>query len=179
MDDLPKVVALDANALICLCGKECDDRLKLEHLFSVLDKQRGIVILPTPSVSEFLIGADQAAHDMMEVLQNKASVRICPFDLAGAYECAQMNAAAIGRSGGNKRDGIDPDRAWQQVKFDRQIVAIAKSNGARLIISNDSGVRACSQRVGIKTLRVDELPFPDHARQAQIPLEVEQLAEED
>lgn len=166
---VPSVVALDANALVVLCGDPSDERVKLEHLLAVLDKKNGVVIIPTPSISEFLVAADQASHDLMEILQNKSSVRLCPFDLAAAYECSQINAAALGR--GNKRDGAKHDKAWQHIKFDRQIVAIAKCNGAQLIISNDEGVRNCAKRLGISALSVSELDFPDHARQAKIPLE--------
>ncbi len=58
------------------------------------------------------------------------------------------------------------------MKFDRQIVAIAKSNGAKLIVSDDDGVRACAQGLGIKSLKVAELDFPEHAMQSEIDLDV-------
>ncbi|NMT33767.1 type II toxin-antitoxin system VapC family toxin [Stenotrophomonas maltophilia] len=167
--EVPAVVALDANALISLCGDPSDERTKLEYLLEMLDRKRGLVIIPTPAVSEFLVAADQASHDLMEVLQSKSSVRICPFDLAAAYECSQINAAAIGR--GNKRDGVQHNKPWQHIKFDRQIVAIAKCNGAQLIVSDDEGVRACAKRLGIQALSMSDLEFPEHERQAKMPLE--------
>jgi hypothetical protein len=83
------------------------------------------------------------------------------------YENSQMDAAALGRN--NKRDG--GKAAWQKIKIDRQIVAIAKTQGAKFIVSDDDGVRASAARAGIKAQKIDELPLPDSARQTKLPME--------
>lgn len=165
MDQIPKVVALDANALVCLCEHDGDRRVKLDYLVERLEKQKGTLQIPAPALSEYLVNANQAGLAIVQALERKAGIEVAAFDTVAAYECAQLNAAAQGR--GDKRDGNS--QAWQKIKIDRQIVAIAKARGAKLIISDDEGVKEAAARVGISVLKVDELEFPDSARQQSFP----------
>lgn len=166
MDDLPVVVAVDANVLVCSCENDGERKEKVLNLLAQIDKRKGRLIIPTPAIAEFLVNAEQAGLGVLDALQKKSSVYVANFDLSAAHECALMDAAALGRK--DKRDGMD--QAWQKVKFDRQIVAIAKANGAKLIVSDDAGVRANAVRVGIRAMSIDELPIPDHARQVKLPI---------
>lgn len=166
MEPLPQIVAIDANVLICNCEASGDRKEKVAHLLARLDKAKGKVIVPTPAIGEFLVQADQAGIAILQALQGRSSVVVASFDLAAAYEASLMDAAALGR--GNKRDGSE--QAWQKVKIDRQNVAIAKSQGAKLIVSEDKGVRDAAARVGIRAVAIDDLPLPDHARQTKLPI---------
>lgn len=67
---------------------------------------------------------------------------------------------------GDKKHGSKS--AYQKVKFDRQIVAIAKSRNARLIVSDDDSLRRVALSVGLQVSTAEELPIPDDARQLQI-----------
>jgi hypothetical protein len=164
--DIPGMVAIDCNALIALCSPESDRRTKLEHVLQQLDKAKGKLLIPIPAVAEFLVHADQASLAVHDALLRKSAIRVGNFDLRAAHENALMDGAALGR--GNKKDEVDAP--WQKIKIDRQIVAIARAEGARLIISDDAGVRAAALRVGMSAMSVDEIPLPDSAR--QVPLEL-------
>lgn len=166
MDDLPTIVAIDSNVLVCACQKKGDRKERVWHLLDTLDKKKGKIVLPTPVIAEFLVRADQAALEILEILQKKSSIVIASFDLASAHDNALLDAAALGRQ--DKKDGSEEH--WQKVKIDRQVVAVAKANGAKLIISDDAGVRANATRAGIRSLKIDELPFPDRARQQKLPI---------
>lgn len=166
MKDVPKIVGIDANVLVIATGPECDRKLRIQHLMERIDKVKGKVIIPTPALAEYLVHADQSGLDTVASLQKQASVTIANFCTAAAFETSQMDAAALAR--GNKRDGAD--EPWQRVKLDRQIVGVAKVHGAKLIISDDDGVRKAAARQGIATMGVDELPFPDSKRQAPLPM---------
>ena len=100
--------------------------------------------------------ADKAALDSIELLERKSYILIAPFDRAAAYECSQMDAAALGR--GDKRDGRKD--AWQKVKIDRQIVAIGKANGTQAFLSDDFGVETAAKRIGVPTMNVRNLELP-------------------
>jgi len=54
------------------------------------------------------------------------------------------------------------------VKFDRQIVAIAKCRNARLVLSNDDSLRRVALSVGLSVSKIEELPIPDSALQHQL-----------
>jgi hypothetical protein len=46
------------------------------------------------------------------------------------------------------------------MKFDRQIVAVALTNGARILYSDDDGVKKFGERSGLKIVRTSDLPLP-------------------
>jgi hypothetical protein len=50
------------------------------------------------------------------------------------------------------------------MKFDRQIVAIALVNGARVLYSDDEGVERFASSCGLATKRVTDLPVPASQR---------------
>jgi predicted nucleic acid-binding protein len=81
MDSLPKIIAIDANVLVCLCEESGDRKEKIDHLIAQLDKSKGRVVIPTPSIAEFLVHADQAGLGMLEAVQRRSSVFVASFDL--------------------------------------------------------------------------------------------------
>lgn len=63
-------------------------------------------------------------------------------------------------------DGNKKDR--HKAKFDMQILAIAKSNGASLLITGDGNLRRKASREKIEAKQIEDLPIPDSARQHRI-----------
>lgn len=156
--EVPRVVTIDANVLTSCVGRSTssDNRRRLTHFLQRVEKARARLVIPTPALAEYLVYADQASLDSIEILERKSFIFIAPFDRAAAYECGQLNAAAIGR--GDKRDGRKD--AWQKIKVDRQIVAIGKANGTQAFISDDDDVHAIAKRIGIRTMNVRDLELP-------------------
>ena len=62
------------------------------------------------------------------------------------------------RGKGGKKAGSDAP--YQKVKFDRQIVAVAKVNGAHTIYSDDDDVRKFATKAGMKVVSTWELAIP-------------------
>jgi hypothetical protein len=67
-----------------------------------------------------------------------------------------MTDAALSRS--DKKDGSPA--SWAKVKFDRQIVAIAKVERASCVYSEDEGVRSIGKREGMSVLGVSDIVIP-------------------
>ena len=67
---------------------------------------------------------------------------------------------------GDKKEGT---ASWLKVKFDRQIVAIAKIEGADVIYSNDDDIARYSARDGLEVVALEELPAPPEKPQAELP----------
>ena len=145
-----------------------DDKARIEHFFESAEKAKAKIVIPMPAVAEYLVGADIAAVETFNRLEKKAFVWIAPFDRAAAFECAQLDRAAIG--GGDKKDGAQAP--WQKIKIDRQIVATGKACGATLIISADEGVRNNALRVGMIAKTIQELELPIGARQTRLEYDV-------
>jgi rRNA-processing protein FCF1 len=174
MTPLPTRVLVDANFLILWKGRgaHSDTKARIDHFVDRLDKSRSRLVIPTPAIAEYLVGADLAGVAAMNALHGKSGVVIAAFDYKAAVELSLLDRAALGgatKTGGDKRDGVDAP--WQKIKIDRQIVAIARSNGCDLIVSEDQGVRANALRLAITACAIGDLELPDSARQHPLDFE--------
>lgn len=140
---------------------------RVAYLIRQLDESKAKVVIPTPALSEALVRPGiEAAEKYVERLQKMSVFRIYPFDTKAAMEVAAMARAELvmGRKRGNS------DAPWQKVKYDRQIVAIAKVVRASTIYSDDRHVRTIARKAGIEVVRLADLPLPPHAAQRDLGL---------
>ena len=77
------------------------------------------------------------------------------------------------RDRGSKRGSSSAP--WAKVKFDRQIVAIAKVAGATTIYSDDLNLMTVAKAANIDVVSLAELPLPPE--DAQLKLELAGVAE--
>ena len=138
---------------------------RVDHLVERLDKAKTKIIIPTPALSEALVGAGAAAsQQIVEHLQKHSVFQIQPFDDRAAIEVAAMTRNA--KAKGNKRG--NSGGTWAKVKYDRQIVAIAKVAGATTIYSDDEDVEALGKEANIKVLGIADLPLPPEEAQLEL-----------
>lgn len=129
---------------------------RVEYLIKSLSKARTKVIIPSPVLAELLVGAGSAGPQHIQVLQ-QSPFRVSPFDTRAAIECADAMA-----NHGTKGKSAET-RA--KVKFDRQIVAIAKVEKVDAIYSDDDHIHKLGAQVGLKVVRTFELDLdPDEAQ---------------
>jgi predicted nucleic acid-binding protein len=132
-----------------------DAAARVEYLLKTLDARRERVAIPAPVLSEVLIRAGANMGAYLTKFQKSAMFRIESFDARAAVEVALMAQDAI--SIGDKKDGSD--EVWAKVKYDRQIIAIAKVIGASAIYSDDKGVKRTAVRVGMPVIGLLECPL--------------------
>lgn len=142
---------------------------RVEYLIKTLSADKEKIIIPTPVLSEVLVHAGSATEKYLEVLNNQATFRIAPFDQKAAIEAAVAMRDALHR-GGHRIDAANPDATKTKIKFDRQIVAIAKAEGAHTIYSDDEDVFNYGQRAGLKVIRTSELDLPPEDPQMKMDL---------
>ena len=141
-------------------------KLRINHLIQRLEKERTKIIVPTPVLSEILVHAGQAASQtIIEELNRLAVFRIEAFDARAAIEVAAMTRSAL-RATGKKRGKATGQ--WAKIKYDRQIVAIAKVTRATTIYSDDKDIRSIAAVEGIPVIGLAELPLPDKDRQTDL-----------
>ena len=162
------MVVFDATILIdlfnrCLKG---DRRVRLDHLVGTLQKQRSTILIPTPTLSEFMARAGSARDEYFHKLTSSGVFRIAPFGAKAAMECALMINEAL--TAGDKKANA---KTWAKAKFDWQIVAIAKSENAAAIYSDDGDIVRLGKRVSIAVIKIDELLLPMSARQKLLDLD--------
>lgn len=129
---------------------------RIDHLVQTLEQNHERVVIPTPALSEVLVHADDAMAGYLEVLNNTSRFRIAPFDQRAAIELA-----AIIRDGPTTeqlRVGSASTRA--SLKFDRQIVAIARVEDETAIYSDDDDMANLGEALDLKVIRTYDLPVP-------------------
>lgn len=145
---------------------------RLSNLVSELEKNKTKIIIPTPVFSEMLIKADDARLALIEHYQKSSVFKVASFDTLAAIELAEINRQAA--AGGNKKG--NSTESWAKIKFDRQIVAIAKVHSATAIYSDDKNLATFAEKAGIKVIKLIDIPVPASAAQgklfAHLPQEV-------
>jgi hypothetical protein len=176
------MVVIDATTLLLLLRPETPVpagpnglpvdgvRERIEHLVKKLEKDKTKIVIPTPALSEALVRAGAAAsQQIVEHLQKYSVFQIQPFDPAAAIEVAAMTRDALAR--GQKKE--NPNAFWAKVKYDRQIVAIAKVCGATTIYSDDGDVVAIASKAKIPVVGIADLPLPPQTAQTSFPFPTE------
>lgn len=132
-------------------------RERVEYLAQKLNDSKTLICVPTPALSELMVKAGKAGPGYLKELAKTSRFKISPFDTRAALDASDL----IGKILKEQKHRDDGDRA--KVKFDTQIVAIAKAQGAKAIFSDDKGVKNKALRFGITTFKVADLDAPPEA----------------
>ncbi len=133
-----------------------DARERVQALVAKLQEAKEQVLVPTPALCEVLVTEGADVGEVLETLRNSAYIKIAGFDERAAVELAIRLRDA--RKAGQEREGLKISKG--AMKFDRQIVAIALVNGARVLYSDDAGLKKFAEACGIDVKRVADLAVP-------------------
>ena len=172
------MVVLDASVLLLLLYPNASPpidsstglpvtrcRERIELLLESLSKGHIAVMVPTPVLSEILVTTRSDMARVLAEISNTWAFHIEPFDERAAVEVALMTDPDLQS---NKLLTENETRA--KIKFDRQIIAIAKVNGVKTIYSSDNNLRAKAEANGITAVGMADLPLPPEPPQAALPL---------
>jgi hypothetical protein len=135
---------------------------RIDGLVEELTKAKSKILIPAPALAEALVRAgEEAAMKYVARISRSASFNIADFDTLAALEVAAMTRDSI--AAGDKRSA--GEGTWAKIKYDRQIVAIAKVNRARIVYSDDKNVRSFGKGQGLNVVSLGELPVPDTTAQ--------------
>lgn len=177
------MVVFDANFLIYFLDPKIKGGVgsnpRIDHLVATIQKTGERIVVPTPALSELLVKAGDAGPKYLEIVARSKFFRVAEFGERAAVEAAALTREAIAT--GNKR-GATPDADWAKVKFDRQIVAIARVVGAKTIYTNDGQLAAHARAIGLEAITLDELhdpPVPPQIEMRLDPIEPEAPGDDD
>ncbi len=177
------MVVFDANFLIFFLDPKIKGGVgsnpRIDHLVATIQKTADRIVVPTPALSELLVKAGDAGPRYLEIIARSKFFRVAEFGERAAVEAAALTQDAVGK--GNKR-GATPDADWAKVKFDRQIVAIARVVGAKTIYTNDVQLAKHAIAAGLEAITTEDLPDPPVPPQFELPLdpiEPEQSGDDD
>lgn len=139
-----------------------DCKTRIDNLIDNLSKKKVRILIPTPVLAEYLVrgGADKAKR--LNEFSTSRAFTIAPFDQKAAIECALLSEQDMVR--GTSSSGQELE-SKAKVKFDRQIIAIAKAQGVEVIYTGDINFAKCANKNGISTTMTWEIPFPLAAAQ--------------
>ena len=166
------MLVFDANFLIYFLDPKLKDGVgsnpRIDHLVATIQKSGERIIVPTPALSEVLVKAGIAAPKYLEIIARSKYFRVAEFGERAAVEAAELTRDAV--ENGAKR-GVTPEANWAKVKFDRQIIAIARVVGATKIYTNDDQLARHAKAVNIEAIGPDELLDPPNVLQIEMQLE--------
>ena len=140
-------------------------KARIDSLMGTLQGRQEAVVVPTPVLSEVLVHADEAGPAYLDILGNTSRFRIVPFDERAAIELAEMTRRALSK--GDLRAGTNATRA--KLKFDRQILAIARVEDENHIYTDDGPMRKLAEAEGFEVTATRGIPLP--TQQAALPLD--------
>ncbi len=127
---------------------------RAQAFVSEAERRNALILIPTPVLSEFLIGVEASRYqEYLDTLNGSACFAVVDFDTAAAIECAQLPDR-------KELAQISPGQVANKLKYDRQIVGIALAAMADEIWSHDDSLRkiASSKGVVVKSLADIEPP---------------------
>lgn len=140
----------------------CKERVEL--LVQNLSEVGIKIMVPTPVLSEILVTVKADKARILSEIAHSYAFKIQSFDTLAAVELSEL---------------VDPDLQSQReltagetkakLKFDLQIIAMAKVAGVKTIYSDDRGLGKKALANGIAVVRTCELPLPPEPPQAELP----------
>jgi predicted nucleic acid-binding protein len=165
------IVAFDASVLVYLlddtsAAPQDDDGMpisdcqaRVSHLIAELQRAKAKIIVPAPALAEVLVYGGSASATWLSILNTSRHIRVSPFDERAAVEYAAMELERLS----SRRTNVPRAKA----KFDQQIVAIARIEGAELIYSDDHDIRRL-WRAEDQVIGIAALPLPPQDAQLSI-----------
>lgn len=144
--------------------ERCKERI--EHLLKELNDSRTRILIPTPVLSEFLVKAGPNKHEYLNEFLGSYSFVVGSFDQLAAIELAMLEDADL-KSG----KVLDNTTTKAKIKFDRQILAIAKVQGASIIYTDDEKLAKLAKNNGIDVVMTWDIPLPPPKTQTEMSLE--------
>jgi predicted nucleic acid-binding protein len=129
---------------------------RVEHLIDTISNARTPLLIPTPVLAELLLIGRSST--VLADIESSSAFRIVPFDQKAAVELALLADGSQRTARAGRRQTPVETRA--KLKFDRQIIAIAKTNQATLIYTDDVKLAETAKLNNIDTLATWELSLP-------------------
>lgn len=125
---------------------------RVEALVDTHSKRGDTMIIPSPCLAELLTAAPDLEKVVNQIVSS-AAFQVAPFDARAAIDLAETI-----RKDGGKKPKVKASR--QEIKFDRQIAAIAKANGAEIFYTDDGPQTTFAEALALKVVHTWDLDLP-------------------
>ncbi len=140
---------------------------RLDFLLESLEGEGSKVIITTPALTELLLGIKgRSGQELLEEIDGSGIFEIKGFNRRAAVEASILMQVHRSFSGRKANPG-----AWQKIKVDWQIVAIAKVENVSTIYSDDPDVKSFAETANLNCVSLPELPLPPEEPQQNLPFD--------
>lgn len=143
---------------------KCADRVNF--LLRSLSDRGERVLVPTPVIAEFLVRAGKNKDRFANEFSAAKNLVVGDFDVLAAIELSTIKDPDLD----NGRP-LSRQETWAKVKFDRQILAIAKVHQAHTLYTDDTRLRSVAIANGLRVVMTWDLPLPPEEAQKELGLE--------
>ena len=141
---------------------------RIAGMVADLEKTSSTIIVGTPALSEIMVRAGvQAAQAWLAIMNTSKVFKVVSFDAKSAIEVALMAGHMVK---GEERRETTKD-TYAKLKYDRQIVAIARTEGATVFYTDDDRQANLARRLGMDAKGLADCPIPTSAAQTSLLLE--------
>lgn len=142
---------------------------RVQGLIDDLEKQGATIVVGTPALSEIMVRAGvQAGQSWLAIMNKSKAFKVVGFDAKSAIEVAIM----AGHSVKGEKGKAATKETYAKLKYDRQIVAIAHTEGASTFYTDDQRQTNLAKRLGMTVRGLGDLPIPTTAAQLPFSFEV-------
>nr|ELR5167108.1 PIN domain-containing protein [Providencia rettgeri] len=160
-----KRIIVDTNILICLMKKNSptenllgangfatvdDVELRSQALLDHIESSGGTLVLPAPVLAEYLLGIEGEKNKQKhtQLILSMSCFEILPFDELAAIECSLLPSPNEFKQ--FIKSEINSNATANKIRYDRQIISIAKANNIDEIWSGDKEVSSKSTEFGME-----------------------------
>ena len=130
-------------------------RERIDRLILEMESKSQIIVIPTPALAEALVVSGRGKmEEWIAMLDQSPYFHIAEFDVGAVKKLVHVTRAIHG----SKTFEPDPQFTRAQLKFDRQIVAIALARNQRTIYSDDKGIKRLERYFDIEGIPTPALP---------------------
>lgn len=138
--------------------EKCKERI--DFLIKTLSRSKSRILIPTPVLSEYLIQGGTDKDKRLQEFYTSKVFSIAPFDQRAAVECAMLHDPDL-----NGKRKLSENETKAKLKFDRQIIAIAKTNRVSVLYTGDKGLAYRASENAINVMLTWKLALPPDANQ--------------
>jgi predicted nucleic acid-binding protein len=139
---------------------------RVTFLLKGLSERGERVLTPTPVIAEFLVKAGKNKAKFANEFVASRNFVIGDFDMLAAIELSTIKDPDL-----DNGKSLDPIVTKAKIKFDRQILAIAKVHQAHTMYTDDGRLRDVAVANGLRVVMTWDLDVPPEPPQASLGLE--------
>ncbi len=160
-------VVFDASFLAILFNPKSNASVtrapeRIDGLIESLSSKKDKIVIPTPALAEILVALAKSGPTYIEKLKQFTCFQVRAFDERAAVEFGAVMQARTKKKKQETRKSVSQNK----VKFDHQIVAIAKVQSVKIVYSDDIQLRAFAKECGMDAHSLADIPIP----MKQLPL---------